>query len=83
MVGSGRSTITYGKNDKACKVDMELSNNFEEDKDETEGEESGENVDFGNAGLPLEVLDPRILAELPVNGVVVMVCFVQEWMGVT
>ena len=64
------------RNDKAGEVDEELSSNIEEDEEEVEGEETEENVDFGNAGLLFEVLGHRVLAELLVNGANMMVCFI-------
>jgi hypothetical protein len=49
------------------KVDQEFTPNVKEDEEEVEPDESEEDIDLGNAGLFLEVVEDRIFRELLVE----------------
>ena len=56
-----------GGDDEAGGVDEELSGDVEEDKEEVEGAEAENNVDLGNVGLLLKLLQLRVLGQLLVE----------------
>jgi hypothetical protein len=56
-----------GRDDEAGGVDEELSSDVEEDKEEVEGAETENNVDLGNVGLLLKLLQLRVLGQLLVE----------------
>lgn len=56
-----------GGDDEAGGVDEELSSNVEEDKEEVEGAEAEDNVNLGNVGLLLKLLQLRVLGQLLVE----------------
>lgn len=56
-----------GGDDEAGGVDEELSSNVEEDKEEVEGAEAENNVDLGDVGLLLKLLQLRVLGQLLVE----------------
>ena len=56
-----------GGDDEAGGVDEELSGNVEEDKEEVEGAEAENNVDLGDVGLLLKLLQLRVLGQLLVE----------------
>jgi len=49
---------------EAGNVDEELSGNVEEDEEEVESTKTKDNIDLGNAGLLLKVVESRIPGEL-------------------
>ena len=51
-------------NDETGKVDEELASDVEEDEEKVETDEAEEDVDLGNAGLLLKVIEHRIPAKL-------------------
>ena len=51
-------------NDEAGEVDEELSSDVKEDEEEVEANEAEEDVDLGDIGLLLEIVEHRILAKL-------------------
>lgn len=50
---------------KAGSVDEELAGDVEEDEEEVESAETEDDVDLGDAGLLLEVVEGWVLGELP------------------
>jgi hypothetical protein len=56
-----------GRDDEAGGVDKELSSNVEEDKEEVEGAEAENDVDLGDVGLLLKLLQLRVLGQLLVE----------------
>jgi hypothetical protein len=68
-LGGGEEGLerVVGGDDEAGGVDQELSSNVEEDKEEVEGAEAENNVDFGNVGLLLKLLQLRVLGQLLVE----------------
>ena len=50
---------------EASGVDQELAGDVEEDQEEVEGAQAEDDVDLGHGGLLLEVLQLRVLRELP------------------
>jgi hypothetical protein len=56
-----------GRDDEAGGVDEELSSDVEEDKEEVEGAETENNVDLGNVGLLLKLLQLGVLGQLLVE----------------
>ncbi len=55
--------VVSGK-DEAGKVDKELASDVEEDEEEVETDKAKEDVDLGDAGLLLEIVERRIPAKL-------------------
>jgi hypothetical protein len=55
------------REDEAGKVDEKFAPNVEEDEKEVETDESEEDVDLGDVGLFLEVIEDRILAKLLID----------------
>lgn len=55
-----------GRNREAGGVDKELASDVKEDEEEVEGAETQDDVDLRHAGLLLEVVELRVLGELPV-----------------
>jgi hypothetical protein len=68
-LGGGEEGLegVVGGDNKAGGVDEELSSNVEEDKEEVEGAEAENNVDLGNVGLLLKLLQLRVLGQLLVE----------------
>ena len=56
-----------GRDDEAGGVDKELSSNVEEDQEEVQGTEAEDDVDLGNIGLLLKLLQLRVLGQLLVE----------------
>lgn len=56
-----------GGDDEASGVHEELSSDVEEDKEEVESAEAENNVDLGNVGLLLKLLQLRVLGQLLVE----------------
>ena len=52
------------REDKAGEVDEELASNVEEDEEEVETDEAKKDVDLGDVGLLLEIVQRRIPAKL-------------------
>ena len=52
------------REDEAGGVDEELAGNVEENEQEVEGTQAEHNVDFGNGGLGLEVIEDLVLRQL-------------------
>ena len=68
-LGGGEESLegVVGGDDEAGGVDEELSGNVEEDKEEVEGAEAENNVDLGDVGLLLKLLQLRVLGQLLVE----------------
>lgn len=56
-----------GRNNETSGVDEELSGNVEEDEEEVEGAETENDVDLGDVGLLLKLLQLRVLGQLLVE----------------
>jgi hypothetical protein len=54
-----------GGQHKASGVHEELAGNVEEDEEEVEGGEAEDDIDLGDGGLLLELLELRVLGQLP------------------
>jgi hypothetical protein len=52
------------RNGEANGIDEEFGGNVEEDEEEVQGAESENNIDLGNGGLLLKVIEDLVLAEL-------------------
>jgi len=65
-LGSGEEGIkrVEGRDDESSNVDKELASNVEEDQGEVEDTETKDDVDLGNAGLLLKLVELRVLGEL-------------------
>jgi len=55
------------RNDEAGDVDEESASNVEEDQEEVEGSETKDDVDLGNRGLLLEVVEGGVFGQLLVE----------------
>lgn len=68
-LGGGEEGLerVVGREDEAGNVDEELAGNVEEDEREVERSEAEDNVDLGHAGLLLELVQLRVLRQLPVE----------------
>jgi len=62
--GKQRIKRVVCRNGKADGVDQKVGRNVEEDEEEVEGSEAKDNVNFGHAGLLLEIVESRVLAKL-------------------
>ena len=49
------------RNDEASKVDKKLASDVEKDEEEIEADETEEGIDFRDRGLPLQIVEGRIL----------------------
>ena len=68
-----------GRDDEAGGVDEELAGDVEEDEEEVEGAEAEDDVDLGDVGLLLELLQLGVLGQLLVElGQVELCC---TWEG--
>jgi hypothetical protein len=56
-----------GRDDEAGGVDEELSSDVEEDQEEVQGTKAEDDVDLGNIGLLLKLLQLRVLGQLLVE----------------
>lgn len=52
------------RNSETGEVDEELAENVEEDEEEVDADNTQEGVDLGDGGLPLQVVEDRVLGEL-------------------
>ncbi len=52
------------RDDEAGEVDEELASDVEEDEEEVETDKAEESVDLGDTGLPLKIVERRILGKL-------------------
>jgi hypothetical protein len=83
------------REDEAGKVDEKFASNVEEDEEEVETDEPEEDVDLGDVGLFLEIIEDRILAKLQtpcissmlvvdavcdeMEGLWTVTCWMQQW----
>lgn len=56
-----------GRDDETSGVDEELAGDVEKDQEEVEGTETENNVDLGDVGLLLKLLELRVLGQLLVE----------------
>jgi hypothetical protein len=52
------------RDNEAGEVDQELAADVEEDEEEIETDKAEEGVDLGHAGLPLKIVERRVLGQL-------------------
>ena len=65
-LGGGEEGIkrVEGRDDESSNVDKELASNVEEDQGEVEHTETKDDVDLGNAGLLLKLVELGVLGKL-------------------
>ena len=56
-----------GREGEASGIDEELAGDVEEDEEEVEGTKTEHDVDLGDGGLRFEVVERRVLGELPAS----------------
>jgi hypothetical protein len=66
------------RDDEASEVDEELASDVEEDEEEVESDEAEEDIDLGNVGLLLEIVEDRVLAKFLIDLRDLMLGFVLE-----
>jgi hypothetical protein len=66
-LGGGEQSVerVEGRDDESSNVDEEFTSDVEEDEGEVEDSETEDDVDLGDAGLLLKLVELRVLGELP------------------